>query len=440
MINSYYRTITFVVFAILLREKGGATALSQTKHGKSVSNHDEIGLAVPRSRRDFLNSVASTTAAAIASTGGIATGSGSFVESAVASPSPLLANAAIQPKTKLPPIGLGCWAWGDSLFWGYNPSQDKDLNEVFDYVVKQTTSPTGGSSNMPSSVLLDTAELYGLGRSESLIGDFSKNVPTETQEKITIATKFAALPFRTKPENVVKAALGSQKRLDPNRPIDLYQIHFPNAFANEAYWDGLADAYHQGVVKNVGVSNYGVDALRACYNHLAKRGVPLASNQIQYSLIYRYPEQNGLLKACNDMNIQVLSYSPLALGLLTGKYRSEQSLKQIAGPRKKLFANTVDNPEFQRLLSVMENVASNHGESSNIAQVAINWCRAKGTIPIPGARNLRQVQSNYAALSWDLSSKEISMLDEAATYSYIDPAASPFPRVDKDTGLIMFDS
>jgi len=88
----------------------------------------------------------------------------------------------------------------------------------------------------------------------------------------------------------------------------------------------------------------------------------------------------------------------------------------------------------------MENVASNHGESSNIAQVAINWCRAKGTIPIPGARNLRQVQSNYAALSWDLSSKEISMLDEAATYSYIDPAASPFPRVDKDTGLIMFDS
>jgi len=307
MINSYYRTITFVVFAILLREKGGATALSQTKHGKSVSNHDEIGLAVPRSRRDFLNSVASTTAAAIASTGVIATGSGAFVESAGASPSPLLANAAIQPKTKLPPIGLGCWAWGDSLFWGYNPSQDKDLNEVFDYVVKQTTSPTGGSSNMPSSVLLDTAELYGLGRSESLIGDFSKNVPTETQEKITIATKFAALPFRTKPENVVKAALGSQKRLDPNRPIDLYQIHFPNAFANEAYWDGLADAYHQGVVKNVGVSNYGVDALRACYNHLAKRGVPLASNQIQYSLIYRYPEQNGLLQACNDMNIQVLS-------------------------------------------------------------------------------------------------------------------------------------
>jgi hypothetical protein len=96
--------------------------------------------------------------------------------------------------------------------------------------------------------------------------------------------------------------------------------------------------------------------------------------------------------------------------------------------------------EFQNLLKIMEQISSNHGDKSNIAQVAINWCRAKGTIPIPGARNLSQVKSNYAALNWNLSSEEIALLDDAASFSYISPDAAPFPRKDKDTGLVMFDS
>jgi pyridoxine 4-dehydrogenase len=439
MIRSFYGILPLAVFSFFNRQEEGALALVPHGHGKSFADRDNHGSVVPN-RRDFLSNVASTTTAAIATAGGIASGSAIAKAPARATPSLTIADAAMKPKTKLPPIGLGCWAWGDALFWGYNPSQDKDLNDVFDYVISQaqSSSPAGGSSKLPSSVLLDTAEVYGLGRSESLIGEFSKKFSKDTQEKVIVATKFAAVPFRTKPENVVKAAMGSLKRLD--RPIDLYQIHFPNAFANEAYWDGLANAYEQGLVKNVGVSNYSVDALRACHAALAKRGVPLTSNQIQYSLLYRFPEQNGLLQACKDLDVQVLSYSPLALGLLTGKYQSESSLEQVAGPRKKLFKKTISNPEFQKLLSTMEKVASNHGKDANLAQVAINWCRAKGTIPIPGARNLRQVESNYAALSWDLSPKEIAMLDEAATFAYINPAASPFPRVDKDTGLVMFDS
>lgn len=418
-----YNILPFVVFAALTQQ---ATALVQPDHSKSTVKQNSNQRHVVPNRRDFLGNVAATTTAAVA---GIA--SATNTGSVGATPSLVLADAATKPK-KLPPIGLGCWAWGDSLFWGYSPSQDKELNAVFDYVASKTTSDPS------SSVLLDTAELYGLGRSESLIGDFSKNLPAETQDKVVVATKFAALPYRTKPETVVKAAQGSLKRLD--RPVDLYQIHFPNAWANEAYWDGLADAYEQGLVKSVGVSNYGVDALRACHAALAKRGIPLTSNQIQYSLLYRYPEQNGLLQACKDLDVQVLSYSPLALGLLTGKYLSKDSLKQIAGPRKKLFKETVGKPEFENLLLTMEKVAANHGNDANIPQVAINWCRAKGTIPIPGARNLRQVKSNYAALSWDLTADEVAMLDEAATYNYIDPAVSPFPKVDKDTGLIMFDS
>ena len=425
MIRSFHGILALAIFAV---QGGEVAALVQPDPGKSLANTNKNELVVPN-RRDFLNGIASTTTAAIAVGGGIATGSSAMMAPVGATSSFAIADAAMKPTTKLPPIGLGCWAWGDALFWGYNPSQDKDLNEVFDYVASKTSD---------GSVLLDTAEIYGLGRSESLIGDFSKNLPKETQEKVIVATKFAAFPPRTKPKNVVKAAQGSLKRLD--RPIDLYQIHFPNAFANEAYWDGLADAYEQGLVKNVGVSNYGVDALRACHAALAKRGVPLTSNQIQYNLLYRFPEKNGLLQACKDLDVQVLSYSPLALGLLTGKYLSKPSLKGLGGARKKLFKNTIEQPEFEKLLLTMEKVAANHGNNANLAQVAINWCRAKGTIPIPGARNLRQVQSNYAALSWDLSDAEVAMLDEAATYSYIEPEASPFPKVDKDTGLVMFDS
>jgi pyridoxine 4-dehydrogenase len=304
------------------------------------------------------------------------------------------------------------------------------LKIVFDYAV-QNYSP----------VLIDTAEIYGFGRSESLLGQFSQGVP---DDKIVLASKFAALPFRTKPENVLKAAQSSVERLG-GKPIDLYQIHFPNAYANEAYWDGMAQAYEKGLIKAVGVSNYGVDALRACHDALAKRGIPLASNQIQYSLLYRFPEQNGLLKACNELGVQVLAYSPLALGLLTGKYSTPEEVKTNAtGPRKQLFAQAVENPQFQSLLLTMKDIAASHSTNERtvtLPQVAINYCRSKGTIPIPGARNLRQVQSNYAALEWELSQSDIAKLDTASDgLAYIDPSVSPFPKFDKDTGLKMFDS
>jgi pyridoxine 4-dehydrogenase len=373
-----------------------------------------------------------------------------------ASPSPSLSSSlssvASKPQPlKLPPMGLGCWAWGDSFFWGYNPKNDADLKQVFDYAVENH-----------SPVLLDTAELYGFGRSESLLGEYSKSAMAATTtamgdaaDKIIVASKFAALPFRTQPDSVVKACQASVQRLG-GRPIDLYQIHFPGAWANEAYWDGMAQCYEKGLIKAVGVSNYGVDATRACAKALEKRGIPLSTNQIQYSLLYKFPAENGLLQACDDLGVKVLSYSPLALGLLTGKYTDNETLQTIqGGPRKQLFAKTVESPQFQNLLSVMKQVAATHANNNNnekgggggpaatngVPQVAINWCRSKGTIPIPGARNLRQVQSNYAALDWELSKEEIRMLDDASSnLSYIRPEASPMRQYDKELQLQMFDS
>ena len=112
----------------------------------------------------------------------------------------------------LPRLGLGAWAWGDTLFWGYDQKKDGELAEVFDYAVDKGVT------------FFDTAEVYGLGRSEKLLGEFAARNPAG--DKIQVATKFAALPWRTKAADVVEAAKRSTDRL--GRPIDLYQIHFPS--------------------------------------------------------------------------------------------------------------------------------------------------------------------------------------------------------------------
>ena len=385
-------------------------------------------------------------------------------------------------KATLPAMGLGAWAWGDALFWGYRPSEDKELEQVFRYAVEKGAG------------FFDTAELYGLGRSESLIKDFTATTlgsadsssSSSIVAQTSVATKFAALPWRTKREDVVAAARASAKRLGKycivlllrcslfvdylpihasthlsppfpllslakGRPADLYQIHFPNAYANEAYWDGLGDAFELGLVKSVGVSNYGSAALRACHAKLAARGIPLSSNQVQLSLLYRCPLENGLKATCDELGVQTIAYSPLGLGLLTGKY---DETKYPSGPRGKLaeaLFGPKGNPEAaKKLFATMREVADAHsssggGDSSGsrpLSQVALNWAIAKGTTVIPGARTLRQAQQNLGTLDWKLSGAEVAALDAAAAPlpPLVPPDQAPFPKVDKDTGLVMFDS
>lgn len=367
----------------------------------ATSYHQCEALSAPtpttNSRRDFLQTaVASTIAAATTTATGAAT---SVLPSAVANAAESVPATNSAAALKLPPIGLGAWAWGDSLFWGYNPKNDNDLKEVFDYALSKNLA------------FFDTAELYGLGRSESLIGKYRKESCTtkEDEEKVIVASKFGALPWRTKREDVVKACEASVKRLG-GKPIDLYQIHFPNAYANEAYWDGLGDAYEQGLVKAVGVSNYGVDAMRACHAKLAERGIKLTSNQIQMSLLYRWPIDNGLLDACKELDVKVLSYSPLALGFLVGKYNKDNLPN---GPRSKIGKQLFEDDAFDNLQVIMKDIAAKHDAVPS--QVALNWCIAKGTIPIPGARTLKQAKQNLATLDWTLSAEEEKMLDEASS-------------------------
>jgi len=297
-------------------------------------------------------------------------------------------------------LGVGAWSWGDRLFWGYDDTQEAGAKEAFNMAVDLGVN------------LFDTAEVYGAGSdpnswgySEVLCGRFARDYKGPSQDEVLVATKFAPLPHRffDGRKSVSKALRASLERLGTDR-IDLYQLHWPGFFADAAFWDGLADGYEAGLVRSVGVSNYSAKRLRAVHKALADRGVPLATNQVQYSLIHRTPEE-GVLQACNELGVKILAYSPLAQGILTGRYSSSNL---PTGPRASIFKDRVE--DITPLLQALEKVGNNHGKSP--AQVSLNWLMCKGVIPIPGARTQEQARENCGAMGWKLSPAEEAELDQ----------------------------
>lgn len=338
--------------------------------------------------------------------GGVAAAAAPVVERPAAA-----ASSAIQ----IPTLGVGAWAWGDRLFWGYDEKQDPALRAAFEVCVKSGVK------------LYDTAEIYGPGRSEELLGRFIK----ETGADVLVATKFAALPWKLSRSDVVSACKGSLQRLGMEK-IDLYQIHFPSPWKNEEFWDGLGDCYEQGLVRAVGVSNYGSDAIRGIHASLKARNIPLASNQVQYSLVYRFPELNGMKATCDELGVRILAYSPLGLGALTGKFSKD---KLPDGPRRALAEKWLADPAFGILIKQLQTVAASKGKDVTPSQVALAWCIAKGTTPIPGVRTVKQAEDDVKAMSVKLSSREVQDLDTAAAAvtPVLNPDTAPFPKQSIDT-------
>lgn len=175
-------------------------------------------------------------------------------------------------------------------------------------------------------------------------------------------------------------------------------------------WDGLVAIYEAGLADAVGVSNYGPKQLRRIHAYLEKRGVPLAAVQVQYSLLSRGPEQVAVQEACQELNLALIAYSPLALGLLSGKYSLEDPSSLPSGPRGFLFKQIL--PGLGPLLAELSAVAAARRKTPS--QVAINWCMCKGGVPIPGAKDLVQAKQNLGALGWRLSAGEVAALEAAA--------------------------
>ena len=222
----------------------------------------------------------------------------------------------------LPTMGCGTWAWGNRLLWGYDRSMDSQLQEVFNICVNNDVT------------LFDTGDSYGTGRlngrSEILLGKFDRAYQGINKEKICLATKLAPYPWRLTRNSMVAAGKASAKRLGRN--IDLVQMHWSTA--NYFPWqewqllDGLADLYEQGLVKGVGLSNYGPKRLKQVYKKMSDRGVSILTLQVQYSLLSTYPVvELGIKDVCDELGIKLIAYSPLCLGILTGKY-SQDNLPQ----------------------------------------------------------------------------------------------------------------
>ncbi|MEY3299906.1 MAG: hypothetical protein RLZZ597_3166 [Cyanobacteriota bacterium] len=296
----------------------------------------------------------------------------------------------------LPPMGCGTWAWGNRLLWGYNPTMDDALQQVFNACVAQGLT------------LFDSGDSYGTGplngRSETLLGQFASAYQGPNQDQICLATKLAAYPWRITQGSVIRAGNASVQRL--GRPIDLVQMHWSTA--NYAPWqegpflEGLMDLFEQGQVKAIGLSNFGPQRLRLAHQRFQARGIAIATLQVQYSLLSTYPvTELGLKDLCDELGIRLIAYSPLALGLLTGKYSPQGPFPQ--GVRGVLFRQLL--PKVQPLLQTLTAIADHRQKTP--AQVAINWCMAKGTIPIPGAKSLAQAQQNLGALGWSLGAGEV---------------------------------
>jgi aryl-alcohol dehydrogenase-like predicted oxidoreductase len=301
------------------------------------------------------------------------------------------------------PLGVGTWAWGDKSTWGMG-GYDSSLTEA-------TIAEAWEASLAAGVTFFDTAEVYGKGESERIIGRLlrqSIGAGSMTRDDVVIATKFMPSPWKLN----VKAALLDALRASIDRlgvdSVDLYQIHGPISLrGHAALAEALAAAHDEGLTRTVGVSNYSVKEMRSIAGELRTRGVALATNQIEFSLLRRRPETVGLLDACAQLDVVPLAYSPIGQGRLTGKYSASNP-----PPGRRGFSNH-PMEKVDAIVAELRRIGDAEGGRTP-SQVALNWLMAKGALPIPGAKNATQANDNAGALGWTLRADDVAALDRVA--------------------------
>lgn len=290
-------------------------------------------------------------------------------------------------------MGLGAWQWGDRVMWQYGHEYtDEDLRQVFQTSLQQGIR------------FVDTAEAYGSGRSERLLGQFIK----EAGQPVVVATKYTAFPWRLTKDSFLHALSHSLERLGLEK-VDLYQIHFPSRLLSiEKMMEGLMACLEKGLTRTIGISNFNSTQLLRSFSILARHNISLASIQVPYSLLNRTVERNGLLSRCKELGIRTIAYSPLEKGLLTGKYSIQNP---PPGPRSWQLQNVIG--KINPLLKLLTEIGQDHGGKA-ACQVALNWIICKGALPIPGAKNAIQALQNSGALGWKLTDAEVDQLSLAS--------------------------
>lgn len=301
---------------------------------------------------------------------------------------------------QVPRLGMGVMTWGEPTGLARFSPAKLAYGGAHGRAEEQAAFE---ASVMAGVTLFDTAAMYSSGASEARLGELARGA------NVILATKFPPGLF-SRTRDMPKALDASLARLG-RTCVDLYQHHFPsNRVSIPGLMDLMAGAVAAGKVRAVGVSNYSAEQMRIAHAALARRGIALASNQVEYSLLHRQPEVNGVLDTCRELGVTLIAYQPLAGGALTGKYRP--------GDRPTGFRRFM--PYFRGkgleavapVVSLLRDIGAAYGKSP--AQVALRWLIENETVlPIPGAKNGKQATDNAAALTFRLTAAEVAALDQA---------------------------
>ena len=300
---------------------------------------------------------------------------------------------------KITPIGLGVmqFSGGSGMFGMVFP----DLSQPeMTAIVKAALD---GGINW-----FDTAEMYGRGRSEQGLANALKQLE-KADDDVIIGTKWFPI-LRT--AGSISKTIDARLNFLEGYTIDLFMVHNPWSFSSpEKEMEAMADLVEAGKIRSVGVSNFNVDQMTRAHKMLEKRGLTLACNQVQYSLLHRKIESDGVLEAAKDLGITIVAWSPLARGILSGRYYTNPEIyDQLPIGRKMMMRDKIN--DSQEVVAYLVELAEKHGVTP--AQVALNWLinsQGETVVVIPGASKAKQATESAGAMQFRLEDDEIVKLD-----------------------------
>jgi aryl-alcohol dehydrogenase-like predicted oxidoreductase len=301
----------------------------------------------------------------------------------------------------LSPIGLGCWQFGgrknlSARFW---PAVEEDEIQA---VVRESLA---WGVNW-----FDTAEAYGGGESERRLAAALRSLQVKPED-IFIATKWMPV-FRW--AGSITRSIDIRLKSLAGYPIGLYQIHQPWSFSSiSSQMQAMARLVREGKIRTVGVSNFSARKMRTAYGKLREEGLSLVSNQVRYSLLHRRIEADGVMDTAKELGITIIAYSPLAQGLLSGKFHDDPGLAR----RRPGFRRFM--PDFRRrglaeslpVIQALRQVAEARGVTPS--QAALNWLlqvQGPTVVAIPGATSSAQAKENTGAMGFSLEPEDIDRL------------------------------
>jgi len=302
------------------------------------------------------------------------------------------------------PVGLGCWQFskGKNMAGKFWPALDDDLIE------KIVSLSIEGGINW-----FDTAEVYGGGESEQALAKALKAVGKKPGDVIVATKWWPAFRFAS---NIRKTINQRIAMLDPY-PIDLYQVHQPWSFSGEkSEMAEMAELVNRKLIKSVGVSNFSARKMENAWNTLQKSGIHLASNQVRYSLLDRRIESNGIMDLAKKLGVTIIAFSPLAQGLVTGKFHDNPGLLNNIGLRRYTPQFKPEGLEKSRpVINLVKELAAKYNVTTS--QVALNWViqyNGDTVVAIPGATKESHVKENCGAMSFSLSDEDMARLDKVS--------------------------